>query len=84
MQRSKKMTRENTKKFVQNSAEHTGDMSLMVWIVRQLLKKAHLRNWRDPDRIKSASKKLEDALEKKRTSRILVNQLVRDRRISKN
>ena len=28
--------------------------------------------------------KLEDALEEKRTSRILVNQLVRDRLISKN
>ena len=78
------MTGKDAEKFDQKSAEHTGDMSLMVWLVRQLLKKAHLRSWRDPERIKAASKKLEDALEEKRTSRILVNQLVRDRRISKN
>ena len=78
------MTGKNADKFDQNSAEHIGDMSLVVWLVRQLLKKAHLRSWRDPGRIKAASKRLEDALEEKRTSRILVNQLVRDRRISKN
>ena len=78
------MIGKNSDRFDQNSDEHTGDMSLMVWLVRQLLKNGHLRNLRDPDRIKAASKKLGDALEEKRTSRILVNQLVRDRSISKN
>ena len=84
MNRNRKMNEKNAENFDQNPGEPTGDMSLMVWLVRQLFKKAHLRSWRDPDRIKTASKKLEDALEEKRTSRILVNQLVRDRRISKN
>ena len=75
------MTEKNADKFDQNSTEHTGDMSLMVWLVRQLSKYAPFRGWRDPDRIIAATKQLEDALEEKCTSRILDNQLVRDKRI---
>ena len=65
----------------QNSAEPTEDMSLLVWLVRQLSKYAPFRGRRDPERINAATKQLEDALEEKCTSRILVNELVRDRRV---
>ena len=75
------MTGKKVNKIDENFAEQTEDMSLLVWLVRQLSKYAPFRGKRDSDRIKSATKKLEDALEEKCTSRILVNQLVRDRRV---
>ena len=59
------MTRNNANKFNQNSAEPTEDMSLLVWLVRQLSKYAPFRSRRDPDRIKAATKKLDKALKKK-------------------
>ena len=79
--RSRKMTGKNANNIEQKSAEPTEDMSLLVWLFRQLSKYAPFRGRRDPDRIKTATKQLEDALEKKCSSRILVNQLVRDRRV---
>ena len=78
---SRKMTRNNANKFDQNSAEPTEDMSLLVWLVRQLSKYSPFRGLRDPERIKAATKQLEDVLEEKCTSQILVDQLVRDKRI---
>ena len=79
--RSRKMTGKNANNIDQNSAEPTEDMSLLVWLVKQLSKYAPFRGQRDPERIKAATKQLEDALEEKCTSRILVNQLVRDKRV---
>ena len=75
------MTGINSNNIDQNSAEPTEDMSLLVWLVRQLSKYAPFRGRRDPERIKAATKKLEDVLEEKCPSRFLVNQLVRDKRI---
>ena len=75
------MTGKNAEKFDQNPAKHTGDMNLMVWLVRQLSKYSPFRGLRDPERIKAATKQLEDVLEEKCTSQILVDQLVRDKRI---
>ena len=63
--RSRKMTGKNANKIDQTSAKQNEDMSLLVWLVRQLSKYAPFRSRRDPDRIKAATKKLDKALKKK-------------------
>ena len=76
--RSRKMTSKKTNIFIYNHIKPTEDISLLVWIVRQLIKYAHFRGWRDPERIKAATKKLEEVLEKKCTSQTLKHPIEED------